>query len=208
MLHPDAELRWASEEIGLGVFATREIPQGTIVWVLDELDRRLKPEQMAHLGRRYEPLLERYGYLNAAGEWVLCWDLARWINHSCDANTLSSGWELDVAIRDIAAGEEITNDYGSLNLGRSFACRCGAAACRRRVRPADFERLATLWDARVRNAFPQLMRVPQPLWSWVPNKRTVAAASRRPERVPSISSHRLVRGREGVRPAASARRSP
>lgn len=191
MLHPHTELRLAREEIGLGVFATRDIPRGTVVWALDDLDQRLPPEQVSRLGRRYERILEHYAYLNAAGEHVLCWDLARWINHSCDANVLSSGWEFDLAIRDIAAGQEITTDYGALNLARGFACRCGSPGCRRRVRPGDFEKLAAMWDQRVREAFADLLCVPQPLWQWVPNKRAVAAASRRPEKLPSVLSHRL-----------------
>lgn len=191
MIHPDTELRPACEAIGLGVFATRAIPRGTIVWVLDELDQRFIPQRVRALPSGYHELLERYAYLNARGERVLCWDLARWVNHSCDANVLSSGWEVDVAVRDIAAGEEITNDYGCLNLERSFRCECGRPDCRGRIDPADFELLADHWDARVREAFRFVSRVPQPLWTYVPNTRTVSAAARRPERLPSIRLHRF-----------------
>jgi uncharacterized protein len=58
-----------------------------------------------------------------------------YINHSCDPN---AGHHIDgdttdlVAIRDIAAGEQITFDY-STTLDEddfTFACRCGAANCR------------------------------------------------------------------------------
>lgn len=191
MIHPDTELRRAGDEIGLGVFATRLIPRGTIVWVLDELDQRFSADRVRALGPRYARLLECYGYLDAAGDRVLCWDLARWLNHSCDPNVLSTGWELDIAIRDIAEGEEITTDYGALNLERSFACHCCRPDCRRTVRAADFERLADVWDARVREAFPQVVAVPQPLRPWIPKWTPVGAAARRPERVPSIRMHHL-----------------
>jgi uncharacterized protein len=191
MIHPDTELRPAGEAIGLGVFATRPIPRGTIVWVLDELDQRFQPERMRALPAVYTQLLDRYGYLNARGEWVLCWDLARWVNHACDANVLSSGWEVDIAIRDIAAGEEITNDYGCLNLDRSFRCHCGQPGCRRRIDPGDFERLADRWDASVRDAFPLVTQVHQPLWRFVSRPRLVSAAARNPERLPSIRVHRF-----------------
>lgn len=190
MIHPDTELRPVNDVIGLGVFATRSIPKGTIVWVLDELDQRLDPTRIRSLGPRYQALLERYAYLNAAGERVLCWDLGRWVNHSCEANALSSGWDFDLAVRDIAAGEELTNDYGSLNLERRFRCHCGSPGCRRLVRPEDFERLVDAWDAAVADAFSQLGQVPQALWSWVPRKRAVQAALRDPRRLPSIRSHR------------------
>lgn len=191
MIHPDTELRRASDEIGLGVFATRPIPKGTIVWALDELDQRFPAERVRRLGRRYEGLLERYGFLNGLGERVLCWDLARWMNHSCEANVLSSGWHFDIAIRDVAAGEELTNDYGALNIECSFACLCGSERCRGTVHPEDFDAFAPIWDAKVQEAFPSVRRVPQPLWQWVPNKRLVSAASRNPQQVPSVRGHML-----------------
>jgi hypothetical protein len=191
MMHPDTELRAAGEAIGLGVFATRPIPRGTIVWVLDELDQRFLPQRVRALPPGYEKLLERYGYLNARGERVLCWDLARWVNHACTANALSCGWEFDVAVRDIAAGEEITNDYGCLNLERSFRCECREPGCRGRIGPEDFERLADHWDAQVRDAFHFVKRVTQPLWRFVPQPRAVSAAARDPLRVPSIRLHHL-----------------
>lgn len=201
MIHPDTELRPVNDQIGLGVFATRPIARGSIVWVLDELDLRFSPERVRQLGKRYQTLLERFGYLNAQGERILCWDLARWINHSCEANVLSTGWDLDIAIRDIAAGEEITTDYGCLNLERSFRCHCGAPECRSTVYPDDFEQLAERWDASAQRAFADLRRVPQPLWDWIPDKRTVARALRDPRRLPSIRAHRFV----AVPPAAPRR---
>jgi len=191
MIHPDTELRPAAEAIGLGVFATRPIPRGTIVWVLDELDQRFLPQRVRALPSGYARLLDRYAYQNARGEYVLCWDLARWVNHSCDANVLSTGWEIDVAVRDIAAGEEITNDYGCLNLERSFRCACGHASCRGRIDPEDFDRLADRWDAQVREAFRSVTSVAQPLWHFVPERRSVSAAARNPARLPSIRLHHL-----------------
>lgn len=190
MLHPHTELRHVSDAIGVGVFAVRDIPRGTIVWVLDELDQKLSPERARALGPRYEAMLDRYAYPSASGDLILCWDLARFVNHSCDPSAVSTGWELDVAVRDIAAGEEITNDYGALNLDRSFACHCGSASCRRTIRPEDFERLAEVWDARARSAFAEVLRVVQPLWKWVPQKRRVSAAARDPRRLPSVRQHR------------------
>ena len=60
--------------------------------------------------------------------------MAMFINHSCDANCETS--EVDgrvwiTAIRDIAAGEEITYDYCLYDGGEDEAiCNCGAAKCR------------------------------------------------------------------------------
>jgi len=84
MIHPDTELRFAGEGIGLGVFATRRIPRGTIVWVLDELDQRFTLSAVRRHTLAYRRLLDRYGFLNGRGERVLCWDIARYVNHACE----------------------------------------------------------------------------------------------------------------------------
>lgn len=191
MLHPDTELRPTAERIGVGVFATRPLPRGTIVWTLDRLDQVFPPGGLEALGSHYAPILDRYAYRNGQGAWVLCWDLARFVNHSCEANALSTGWDFDVAVRDIAAGEEITNDYASLNLDAPFRCWCGAQSCRGWVQPDDFERWADRWDELVRAAFAETSKVDQPLWRWLPNKRQVRSAFTRIERLPSPQRHRF-----------------
>ena len=192
MIHPDTELRKVDDVIGWGVFATRAIPRGTILWALDRLDQRISPSQVQALGPRYAAHLDRYAFLSGTGNLVLCWDLARFVNHSCEANAISTGWDFDIAVRDIAPGDEITNDYGCLNLDESFRCFCRSSACRRTIFPGDFEELADAWDTRVRAAFADLSEVPQPLWKWVESKRAVTTALRNPARLPSIRRHRFV----------------
>ncbi len=192
MIHPDTRLDHASDTIGLGVFATRLIPKGTILWALDDLDQRLTPVRVRRLGEPYRALLDRYAFFNAEGEQVVCWDIARFVNHHCQANAISTGWHFDIAVRDIAIGDEICNDYGALNLEESFVCHCRSSACRRDIQPEDFDRYSDAWDMLVRDAFPQVTRVPQPLWDFVSPKRLVVAAARDPRRAPSIRRHRLV----------------
>lgn len=192
MIHPDTRLEHASDAIGLGVFATKPIPKGTIVWALDDLDQRLSPVRVRRLGTRYQALLDRYAFFNAEGERVVCWDIARFVNHSCEANAISTGWHFDIAVRDIATGEEICNDYGALNLEETFTCHCRSPVCRSDIHPEDFDRHAEAWDVLVRAAFPQVTRVPQPLWDFVSPKRLVVAAARDPRRAPSIRRHRLI----------------
>lgn len=59
---------------------------------------------------------------------------AMFINHSCAANCETRelrGHVWIVALRDIAAGEEITYDYCLYDGGEDEAhCNCGAASCR------------------------------------------------------------------------------
>lgn len=189
MLHPHTELRHIDREIGYGVFTTRPIPMGTITWVLDPLDRVIDLEREPHF-RSYPDTLERYTFVNADGHYVLCWDLARFINHSCEANCLSPGFDFEIAIRDIGVDEQLTNDYGSLNLEHPMVCRCGAHNCRGMTRPEDFSAQAPRWDSLLRVAFPRLGQVPQPLWDWVREKMEVEICLAQPDRLPSILRHR------------------
>jgi SET domain-containing protein len=66
---------------------------------------------------------------------------ARWINHSCDPNCITSetakGRVYIEALRKIRSGDELTYDYRLSYDGRitrrvreAFACRCGADSCR------------------------------------------------------------------------------
>jgi hypothetical protein len=142
MLHPHTKLEQANATIGYGVFATRNIPRGTITWALDPLDQVLSPLSTKGLDQHKE-LLTRDTWLNGRGERILCWDFARFMNHHCRANTLwAGGLDFELAVRDILVGEQLTCDYGALNLEQPFQCECGSAACRRTVRPSDFTRLA------------------------------------------------------------------
>jgi hypothetical protein len=48
-MHPDTEIQYVGEKIGVGVFATKLIPKGTIVWIKDELDMILTEEYIDSL---------------------------------------------------------------------------------------------------------------------------------------------------------------
>lgn len=167
-----------SEAIGLGVFATRPIPAGTITWVHDALDQVINPASVASLPALLRHAVDKYSFTDRRGVLVLCWDHSRFVNHSCEANCLTpGGFDFEIAVRDIAAGEELTDDYGTLNLDRGFDCLCGTAACRGRVCPDDPARLTDWWDARVRDAMPKLARVEQPLWELVRDPEAVRGVS-------------------------------
>ncbi|MCL2629289.1 MAG: SET domain-containing protein-lysine N-methyltransferase [Alphaproteobacteria bacterium] len=62
------------------------------------------------------------------------------INHSCDANTGVSGQVAFIAMRDIAAGEEITQDYATIDNNTPYAmeCKCGSTNCRGVIRGSDW----------------------------------------------------------------------
>lgn len=190
MIHPSTELRFIDPAIGYGVFATERIPLGTIVWTLDCLDRVMAPADIARLPAPAREVVDRYTFVSAAGDRVLCWDHAKFVNHSCRANCLSPGLvDLEIAVRDIEAGEELTDDYGSLNLECALCCACGWPECRETIGPGDFDRLTDLWDGRLRRAIAFVGKVEQPLWDWLPDAELLHIAASNPDQMASIRNH-------------------
>ena len=120
MIHPHTELQFISEEVGHGVVATQFIPAGTITWVLDKLDREFTPEQFQKMNELYQHILDTYSFRNSQGNFVLCWDHGRFVNHSFKSNCLSTAYDFEIAIRDIQPGEQLTDDYGYLNISTPF----------------------------------------------------------------------------------------
>jgi hypothetical protein len=144
---------------------------------------------------QHKELLTRYTWLNGRGERILCWDFARFMNHDCQANTLwPGGFDFELAVRDIRAGEQLTCDYGALNLEQPFRCECGSSACRRTVRPSDFTRHAQDWDLEIRASFPDILRVEQPLWEWAKRQApAIHRGARAPGKLASVLAHRWTR---------------
>jgi SET domain-containing protein len=63
------------------------------------------------------------------------------LNHSCEPNVGVQGQIVFVAMRDVAAGEELTLDYGTIDHdAEPMACRCGAAAYRGTITGEDWRR--------------------------------------------------------------------
>src|SRR5262245_18373676 len=60
-------------------------------------------------------------------------------NHSCEPNIAIRGQIVLVAMRDIAAGEELTHDWATTDdLDYEMTCRCGAPSCRGKVTGRDW----------------------------------------------------------------------
>ena len=63
-------------------------------------------------------------------------DALRFTNHSCAPNAvlrIRQGRVELYAIRDVAAGEELTVDYGESHHEGRLTCRCGAPRCAGRL---------------------------------------------------------------------------
>src|SRR5512138_3185706 len=112
---------------GTGAFARRPIPRGThlIEYVGEKITK-------AESRRRCEAQNEYVFSLD--DEWDLDgnvpWNPARFVNHSCAPNCEAEYLEgriWIVARQDIAAGEELTFNYGyDLADYRDYPCRCQA----------------------------------------------------------------------------------
>lgn len=162
MIHPHTEIRFINDEVGYGVFATRLIPAGTVTWVQDELDREFSPGEVARLSQLYQEILDTYTFRNNKGNFVLCWDNARFVNHSFNSNCLTTAYDFELAIREILPGEQVTDDYGYLNISEPF--RAVDEGTRRKiVYPDDLLRYAHLWDKKLTKVFNKISTVEQPL---------------------------------------------
>lgn len=168
-MHPDTELQFISEEIGYGVVATRFIPMGTITWVQDALDQVYTPREVEAMAPRLKEMVDKYTFRNKEGNYVMCWDLAKYVNHSFNSNCLSTAYDFEIAVRDIQPGEQLTDDYGYLNITEPFEAKDEGLE-RSTVYPDDLLRYHEEWDAKIEAAFKNFYQLDQPLMELVSRK--------------------------------------
>lgn len=104
----------ASSIEGVGVFTARPIAAGEIIWRPDpDFDMLIPREKYASAPPHLRELLDRYAYPSPVERGYLVYeaDNGRFMNHSETPNTDFSRLGEGTALRDIAAGEEITCDY-------------------------------------------------------------------------------------------------
>src|SRR5262245_11499595 len=115
-----------SQRHGLGVFAKVDISQGTQWWAADiaGLIKISRDQFQALISSASSPMsdaliaaIQEYSvYVTALDLMVLIPDNGRYVNHSDEPNSLARNTATrlsSVALRDIAAGEEIVEDYST-----------------------------------------------------------------------------------------------
>ena len=107
-----------------GVYALCAFRAGDIVLRWDT-SHRVSCEQSA----TYEQDPHTHLHPFNANEFFVVKSPECFVNHSCDNNTVARNF-MDVAVRGIQPGEEITSNYETDGAGLSFACECGALNCR------------------------------------------------------------------------------
>jgi SET domain-containing protein len=126
---------------GRGLFAVEPIARGEVVCVkgghifdrrrLEELAPRLGPAEI-QIGE--DLFIGPVEDEEREGSMIFS-------NHSCEPNVAVRGEITFVALRDIAAGEELTHDWATTDDdGYEMECRCGAAVCRGTVTGQDWRR--------------------------------------------------------------------
>lgn len=164
MMHPDTELRYINDVIGIGIVATKLIPKGTIIWISDDLDMTLKKDFVESLDETRRRMVDKYSYLSDDGDYyILHWDHARYMNHSFHPTCIDTIFEFNLAARDIYPGEQLTCDYGIVGVDEDFECVPEEGTSRTRVRADDYLYFSLEWDEMAREAFKYFNSVKQPL---------------------------------------------
>ena len=108
---------------GVGVFAAEPVAKGTQVWRFEPtLDRALTAQEVGRLPASAQDFIARYAYVHPDDRsiYMLDGDHGRFMNHAETPNTDYAEGVAGYASRDIAAGEEITCDYGQFYASHDF----------------------------------------------------------------------------------------
>lgn len=167
MIHPDTELRFINNVVGYGVVAKKFIPKGTITWVQDDLDQVFTAEDIKKIDPLVHTYLDTYCFTNGRGEMVLCWDNAKFVNHSFNPSCMSTAYDFEIAIRDIYPGEQLTDDYGYLNVSEPFEAEDEGTE-RKIVYPDDILKYYEKWDNAIMANLIYIKNVQQPLQKFIP----------------------------------------
>lgn len=101
---------------GVGVFAAEPIAKGQVVSRFDPaFDRLIPRDDYENAPPFLKTLLDRYAFPHPENLDLIIYEVdnSRFMNHSVAPNTDFSNFAAGVALRDIAAGEELTCDYNS-----------------------------------------------------------------------------------------------
>lgn len=119
-------------------FSTDYVPAGTITYVIDSLE--IEPHHQNNIlsSSLYTDNIRKYAYRDTSGNQIIGLGLSKYMNHTCNPNTLSTGYGFEFAFRDIKPGEQITDDCGMLNIDTPMSCSCQQPGCRWDVLPNEY----------------------------------------------------------------------
>ncbi|HET6613356.1 MAG TPA: SET domain-containing protein-lysine N-methyltransferase [Kofleriaceae bacterium] len=123
---------------GYGVITLRPVTEGDIIVYGDGFLYRESDDFDDEYSLILPPYEDNADGSEGAPMYLDLTDQTRWINHSCDPNTeVDTGWNKKtktasawwVALRDIAAGEELFYDY-AFSAHLAMPCNCKSDRCR------------------------------------------------------------------------------
>lgn len=145
-----------------GLFATQFIPKGTIVQFLCKRCKTWSVKEMAGLSkpRILQILTHEYPTKHCDGR-------LGYINHSCNPKIMETKNGFDIVVKDIAKGEEATEDYRIFNEEKVIegGCKCGEKNCMKNTtyRSPAPKKLRRFWDNEIHSAIRLIPKVKQPL---------------------------------------------
>lgn len=200
MMHPHTRLVPINEVVGEGVIATHTIPRGSLVWVMDALDQAMPESEIAQLPASWAPLVDRWTFSDGRRHRVLLWDHGRYVNHSCAPNCGGTEFGFEIALRDIEAGEQLSNDYATLFMGPSeaFHCQCGAPNCRGAIDHRQVPEAVAAVRRALTQALDFIESAPQPLWPLLDPQRLQSARLSLTQSLADVLNARGTRRRRAV----------
>jgi SET domain-containing protein len=106
---------------GIGLFAVEPIRKDTVIWRFNPtVDQKLTAAQIDSIAMPGQELIRKYTYRHRLTNlYILCADDMRFMNHSSQPNCLDVLYpvepDITIALKDIAAGEEMTCDYAVID---------------------------------------------------------------------------------------------
>jgi uncharacterized protein len=142
-LSPKLESRPNPDKGNCGIFARQAVQAGELLslWGGKILSAAETDRGMQNFTQQVLQIEDGFYLLTPAMEPSDCF------NHSCDPNAGLTGQIGLIAMRAIAAGEEVCLDYAMCDSADydEFDCACGSPNCRGRVTGEDWKR-PELWD--------------------------------------------------------------
>ena len=170
MMHPHTTCRQVNECVGLGVFATQDIPKGTIMNIESSLDILIEKGLYEKLPSEYRSYVDTYSYVDEGDICRINWDHARYLNHCCFPNTLTTAYGFEIAIENIKKGEQVTCDYRLFNHKiPELSLICNQKNCVKMLKFPGLRQHIDLCDEAIKNALRGFSGVPQPLFDLMDN---------------------------------------
>lgn len=158
-----------------GLFATQFIPKGTLIDFRCRKCKTYSKKDLAKMPKKRREFIVEHEVAAGNGSYTkFCDERQLYDNHSCNANMLNAHilgrgrGGVDIAVRDIHKGEEVTTDY-RLNDGETVhfveGCKCRAKNCtgKSTFKPPASKKLQSFWNERINTALKQIAYVKQPL---------------------------------------------